>query len=302
MDVAMMVEGQNGLTWPRWQGIARAVEELGFAGLYRSDHMTNGQGPDLESLELWTSLTWLAGHTSRIEFGPMVSPVSFRHPVNTARMASAVDDLSGGRLRLGLGAGWQDREHDHFGFDLLPIPQRLARYREGVEVTVSLLRSDTPVTFEGDYYHLRDAILLPRPQRQGGPAIVIGGKRGVLALAAQYADEWNVPFVSAATFADLSRRLDQLLRERGRASDQVRRTLMTNVIFGHSRAELQAKLAARARSADDLHAAGILVGVGEEVREQLGALAAAGVQTVMLQWLDLDDLDGLARFARAVLP
>jgi alkanesulfonate monooxygenase SsuD/methylene tetrahydromethanopterin reductase-like flavin-dependent oxidoreductase (luciferase family) len=264
--------------------------------------MTNGQGPDLESLELWTSLTWLAGHTSRIEFGPMVSPVSFRHPVNTARMASAVDDLSGGRLRLGLGAGWQDREHDHFGFDLLPIPQRLARYREGVEVTVSLLRSDTPVTFEGDYYHLRDAILLPRPQRQGGPAIVIGGKRGVLALAAQYADEWNVPFVSAATFADLSRRLDQLLRERGRASDQVRRTLMTNVIFGHSRAELQAKLAARARSADDLHAAGILVGVGEEVREQLGALAAAGVQTVMLQWLDLDDLDGLARFARAVLP
>jgi alkanesulfonate monooxygenase SsuD/methylene tetrahydromethanopterin reductase-like flavin-dependent oxidoreductase (luciferase family) len=217
-------------------------------------------------------------------------------------MASAVDDLSGGRLRLGLGAGWQDREHDHFGFDLLPIPQRLARYREGVEVTVSLLRSDTPVTFEGDYYHLRDAILLPRPQRQGGPAIVIGGKRGVLALAAQYADEWNVPFVSAATFADLSRRLDQLLRERGRASDQVRRTLMTNVIFGHSRAELQAKLAARARSADDLHAAGILVGVGEEVREQLGALAAAGVQTVMLQWLDLDDLDGLARFARAVLP
>jgi F420-dependent oxidoreductase-like protein len=302
MDVAIMVEGQNGLTWPRWQGIARAVEELGFAGLYRSDHMTNGQGPDLESLELWTSLTWLAGHTSRIEFGPMVSPVSFRHPVNTARMASAVDDLSGGRLRLGLGAGWQDREHDHFGFDLLPVPQRLARYREGVEVTVSLLRSDTPVTFEGDYYHLRDAILLPRPQRQGGPAIVIGGKRGVLALAAQYADEWNVPFVSAATFADLSRRLDQLLRERGRASDQVRRTLMTNVIFGHSRAELQAKLAARARSADDLHAAGILVGVGEEVREQLGALAAAGVQTVMLQWLDLDDLDGLARFARAVLP
>ena len=297
-----MVEGQNGLTWPRWQGIARAVEELGFAGLYRSDHMTNAQGPDLESLELWTSLTWLAGHTSRIEFGPMVSPVSFRHPVNTARMASAVDDLSGGRLRLGLGAGWQDREHDHFGFDLLPIPQRLARYREGVEVTVSLLRSDTPVTFEGDYYHLRDAILLPRPQRQGGPAIVIGGKRGVLALAAEYADEWNVPFVSAATFADLSRRLDHLLHERGRAPDQVRRTLMTNVIFGHSRAELQAKLAARARSADELHAAGILVGVGEEVRAQLGAIAEAGVQTVMLQWLDLDDLDGLARFARAVLP
>jgi len=302
MDVAIMVEGQNGLTWPRWQGIARTVEELGFAGLYRSDHITNAQGPDSESLELWTSLTWLASHTSRIEFGPMVSPVSFRHPVNTARMASAVDDLSGGRLRLGLGAGWQDREHDHFGFDLLPIAQRLARYREGIAVTVSLLRSDTPISFEGDYYHLREAILLPRPLRQGGPAIVIGGKRGVLALAAEYADEWNVPFVTVATFADLSRRLDDLLRARGRAPERVRRTLMTNVVFGHTKAELQAKLDARTRTAEDLRAAGIIVGVGEEVREQLGELAKVGVQTVMLQWLDLDDLDGLEKFARAVLP
>lgn len=109
MEIALMVEGQNGLNWPRWQRIAQAAEDLGFVGLYRSDHYTNASGPDLDSLELWVSLTWLASHTSRIEFGPIVSPVSFRHPTMTARMAAAVDDLSGGRLQLGLGAGWQVR-------------------------------------------------------------------------------------------------------------------------------------------------------------------------------------------------
>ena len=105
LEVAIMIEGQDGLNWPRWQRVAKAVEELGFAGLYRSDHYTNATAPDKDSLELWVSLTWLASHTSRIQFGPLVSPVSFRHPTMTARMASAVDDLSDGRLTLGMGAG-----------------------------------------------------------------------------------------------------------------------------------------------------------------------------------------------------
>jgi len=128
IEIAITNEGQNGLNWPRWQRIAPAVEELGFSGLYRSDHFTNPKPPDLDSLELWTSLTWLASHTKRIRFCPLVSPVSFRHPVHTVRMASAVDDLSGGRLVLGVGAGWQGREHDNYGFDLLDVPGRLARY------------------------------------------------------------------------------------------------------------------------------------------------------------------------------
>src|SRR5512146_2018438 len=110
MEIAIMIEGQNGLNWSRWQRIAAAVEDLGFAGLYRSDHFTNPSPPDIDSLELWVSLTWLASHTRRIEFGPLVSPFSFRHPVFTARMGSMVDDLSQGRLTLGVGAGWQERE------------------------------------------------------------------------------------------------------------------------------------------------------------------------------------------------
>src|SRR5574341_1941350 len=118
LEIAIMIEGQNGLTWPRWQNIVRAVEDLGFAGLYRSDHFTNANPPDKESLELWVSLTWLAANTSRIEFGPLVTPFSFRHPALTARMAAAVDDLSGGRLTLGLGAGWQERRSEEHTSEL----------------------------------------------------------------------------------------------------------------------------------------------------------------------------------------
>jgi alkanesulfonate monooxygenase SsuD/methylene tetrahydromethanopterin reductase-like flavin-dependent oxidoreductase (luciferase family) len=175
LEVAIMLEGQNGLTWPRWQKIARLVEEAGFVGLYRSDHFTNANPPDKESLEMWVSLTWLASNTKRIEFGPLVSPVSFRPPALTARMAAAVDDLSGGRLTLGLGAGWQEREHRLFGFDQLNLAERFTRFEEGLEVVTRLLRSDEPVSFDGKYFQLREAVLLPRPQRTNGPRILIGG-------------------------------------------------------------------------------------------------------------------------------
>jgi alkanesulfonate monooxygenase SsuD/methylene tetrahydromethanopterin reductase-like flavin-dependent oxidoreductase (luciferase family) len=169
LEIAIMIEGQNGLTWPRWQAIVPLVEDLGFVGLYRSDHFTNARPPDLPSLELWVSLTWLAAHTKRIEFGPLVTPFSFRHPALTARMASAVDDLSSGRLTLGLGAGWQEREHQLFGFHLLDMDGRFARFQEGMECVTRLLRSTEPVTFEGRYFHLQDAALLPHPQRPAHP-------------------------------------------------------------------------------------------------------------------------------------
>lgn len=301
LDVALMIEGQNGLNWERWQRIAQTVEDAGFAGLYRSDHFTNANPPDIDSLELWVSLTWLASHTKRIEFGPLVAPVSFRHPVLMARMASAVDDLSNGRLTLGLGAGWQEREHTNFGFDLLDVPQRFARFEEGLEVTHRLLHDDEPVTFEGAYYQLHDAILLPRPQRPDGPPILIGGNgpKRTLPLVARYAREWNAVFVTADVFAERNALLDELLHEQKRQPDEVRRSLMTNVVFGRDDAEVQRRL--DGRDADELRGRGILIGTGAEVIEQLGRLSEAGVQRVMLQWLDLDDLDGIEALAKAVL-
>jgi F420-dependent oxidoreductase-like protein len=198
LEIAIMIEGQNGLNWPRWQKMVRAVEGIGLCGLYRSDHYTNANPPDKDSLELWVSLTWLAANTERIEFGPLVSPVSFRDPTMTARMASAVDDLSNGRLTLGVGAGWQEREHTNFGWQLLEIPERFDRFEEGLEVISQLLQSDEPVDFEGDYYELNEAILLPRPQRPGGPPLLIGGNgmKRTLPLAARYAQEWNGIFLT----------------------------------------------------------------------------------------------------------
>src|SRR3990170_7437697 len=151
MDLAIMIEGQDGLNWKRWKRLAAAAEDLGFAGLYRSDHFTNSRPPEKDSLELWISLAYLATHTKRIEFGPLVTPFSFRHPALTARMAAAVDDLSGGRLQLGLGAGWNEREHELFGLDLLDLPARMRRFGEGMDVVTQLLKRETPVSYSVDF-------------------------------------------------------------------------------------------------------------------------------------------------------
>ncbi|MCA9995866.1 MAG: TIGR03560 family F420-dependent LLM class oxidoreductase, partial [Anaerolineales bacterium] len=271
MEIAIMIEGQHGLTWERWQRVAQAVEDLGFAGLYRSDHYTNANPPDMESLELWVSLTWLASHTKRIEFGPLVSPVSFRHPTMTARMAAAVDDLSGGRLILGLGAGWQVREHTNYGWDLLDVAPRFARFTEGLEVITQLLNSDTPVDFVGEYYRLQEGILLPRPQRPGGPPILIGGNgpQLTLPLVAKYASEWNGVYIPPATFAERSGQLDVLLMANGRSPQSVRRSLMTGLIFGATTADVEAKLAPRNITAADARARGVAVGTPNELVAQL---------------------------------
>jgi F420-dependent oxidoreductase-like protein len=302
LEVAIMIEGQDGLDWGRWQRLARAVEDLGYAGLFRSDHFTNPTGPVLDALELWSSLTWLADNTSRIEFGPLVSPVSFRHPVITAWTASSVDNLAAGRLRLGLGAGWQEREHEAHGFELLETELRFARFEEGLEVVTRLLRNEEPVSFDGEFYRLRDAVLMPRSPRPGGPPIVIGGNgpRRTLPLAARYADEWNAVFTTPERFAELNARLDELLKEAGRSQEQVRRTLMTRAVFGRTASDVERKLAGR--PADELRARGNIVGTAPEVTEQLGRLDGAGVQRVMLQWLETDDIDGLEAMAHSVIP
>lgn len=303
LEVAIMLEGQNGLTWTRWQKIVRLVEDLGFVGLYRSDHFTNMNPPDKESLELWVSLTWLACNTSRMEFGPLVTPFSFRHPALTARMASAVDDLSNGRLTLGLGAGWQEREHRHYGFDLLDISSRFDRFEEGLQVVTRLLKDDLPISFSGRYFNLHEATMLPRPQCSGGPRILIGGNghNRTPSLAARYADEWNAVFITPEKFKELNTNLDRILEKEDRDPKSVRRSMMTGCIFGATDAELQRKIDSRGKSLTQLHEHGIVAGSPSAVKEQLQELESSGVQRVMLQWLDLDDLAGLEALAKAVL-
>ena len=313
--ISIMIEGQDGLTWPRWQRIAAEVERLGFAGLFRSDHFTNSEPPDKDSLEMVVSLAYLGGNTNRIHFGPLVAPFSFRNPALLARQAAAIDDLSGGRLILGLGAGWQAREHRLFGFDLGDVPSRMARFEEGLEVVTRLLRSDAPVTFEGRFYQLRGATLLPRPQRPGGPAIMIGGNgpKRTLPLAARYADVWNGVFVSPEEFRAKSTMLDDLLAAAGRKPGDVRRTVMTNLQFGRDQAALEQKLDALRRDDPDLagmssqalvdtlrRERNLIVGTPDLVAEQIADYARAGAEELMLQWIDQDDIEGLRAFAQVI--
>jgi F420-dependent oxidoreductase-like protein len=304
MDIGIMIEGQNGLNWPRWQAILRAADDLGFQCVFRSDHFTNPNPPDLDSLELWTALTYAAGNTKRIEFGPLVTPVTFRHPSITARVAAAVDDLSNGRLVLGLGAGWQDREHHNFGVPFPPTDTRLAMLEEYVQVVETLLRSDSPSRFDGRHYTLDGAILLPRPQRPGGPKILIGGngKKRTLPIAARYADEWNAIFLTPDAFRDLSAHLDTLLDQAGRPHNAVKRSMMTGTRFCRTEDELRTLEADRGLSAEEIRNRGLIVGTPSMWVEQLTAYANAGLERIMLQWLNLDDIDGLEMVARDVLP
>ena len=314
IEISLMIEGQNGLNWPRWRRLVAEAEQLGFAGLFRSDHFTNGQGPLLDSLETIVSLTYLADHTEHIHFGPLVAPLSFRHPTLLARQALALDDLSGGRMILGVGAGWQEREHAMFGHDLGDLATRMARLEEGLEVLTRLLRSDEPVSYHGRFYRLQDALVLPRPRRPGGPLLLIGGigRTRTLPLVARYADIWNALMVSPDEFRALSLHLDDLLRAQNRPPDAVRRTLMTNITFAADRPALARTLklpdAAADGSALDEAVASTraarqnIVGTPEMAREQIAAYAEAGVQELMLQWLDLDDIAGLRAFAQTVLP
>ena len=311
-----MIEGQKGLTWPRWKRLVSEVEQLGFAGMFRSDHFTDAEPPNQDALEAMVSLTYLADHTQRIHFGPLVAPVSFRNPVFLARQALALDDLSNGRMMLGLGAGWQDREHTMFGFDLGDVPTRMARYEEALEVITALLNSDKPVSYSGNFYHLDDAILLPRPQRPGGPRILIGGNgpKRTLPLAARFAHIWNGTFLSPDQFRERSAILDKLLIERGRQPGAVKRTVMQTLYFGRSDAELERRLPWRRDYAsimgDTLDEVVRylatkrfnIVGTPDRVIEQIQAFESVGVQELMLQWFDLDDIDGLRAFAESVLP
>ena len=302
IELSIMIEGQDGLSWPRWQRLARAAEDLGFHGLYRSDHFTNPQGPIIDQLETWVSFAWLASNTSRIAFGPLVSPLSFRNPSILAWQASAVDALSGGRLRLGLGAGWQDREHEAFGFDLLGVKDRFDRFEEGVEVVKLLTRATEPVSFAGKYFSLKDAQFKPRSPRADGPPLVIGGSgpKRTLPLAAKFADEWNAVMLLPEDYADRCGRLDELLAQEGREPKSLKRTLMTRCVVGHNEAALDAKI--DAESKQRLLARGALIGTPDQIVEMLGRYRNAGVEGVMLQWIDMDDISGLELIAEKVFP
>ena len=304
MEVAITVEGQRGLTWDRLKAFAPTVEALGFSGLFRSDHFVDAAPPDLPSLEMWVSLTWLADHTSKLRIGSLVTPLSFRHPVHTARMAKDLSDLSKGQFVLGVGAGWEgaEREHRMFGFDLLSVKERFVRLEEGLEVISHLLRDSSPVSFSGRYYQLNEASFVPALENTYRVPIMIGGNGAtrILSLAAKYADEWNAIYRTPAQYAELNARLDRLLDETQRARAAVKRSQMMGIVFGTDQTDLDAQLAGK--SIDDFCGRGMLAGCASQIIDQTWAYKEAGVEQVILQWPELDSTRRLGEFSRQVLP
>ena len=315
MELSITIEGMFGLTWPRWEALTSAIERLGFAGCYRSDHFTLGNPPDADALEMIVSLTHLASHSKRVVMGPLVAPTSFRDPIMLVRQAMAIDDLSGGRMILGVGAGWMTREHEMFGYTLGDLKTRMDRLEEGLEVITRLVRSPEPVSFAGRFYTLREAQLLPRPARP--TPVMVGGKGPLrsLPMVARFADIWNCTPVPAAVYSERSELLDQLLVKQGRRPADVKRTVMLNVVVwrdGRDRARRLAlargALSALAGLSDDDTEAhlrdkmGAIVGEPDEVIARLRAYADAGAQEAMLQWVTLGDTEGLETLAELVMP
>ena len=302
VEISIMVEGQDGLSWPRWQRLVQATEELGFDGLYRSDHFSNAQGPYLDALELWVSFTWLAANTTRIRFGAMVSPVSFRDPVLLAWQASGVDALAGGRLDIGLGAGWQEREHNAFGYDLLDLKGRFDRFDEALHVIRELTRSETPVTFEGEYYQLREALLLPRSPRADGPPITIGGTgpKRTLPLVAKYGDEWNFNNRTVEDYLELNNRLNELLDQQGRPRTSVRRSMASALSIGATDSDVRKKIGDGDKAG--MISRGHFAGTPNEITENIQRYVDAGVDGFKIRLLDLDDVSSLELLASEVLP
>jgi F420-dependent oxidoreductase-like protein len=314
--LGVMIEGQEDVTWEKWNRLTDATERLGFDSLWRSDHLTSVMGvPERETLAVFPSLTAVALRTSRIDFGPLVPPTSFRHPVHLAMDAVALDHLSGGRFWIGIGAGWNEHEHNAFGFDLPPLKQRMDRMEEALKV-MKLLWTGEPVSFEGEHFQLRDAQSRPAPVRPGGVRLVIGGtgEKRTLRMVAEYADDWNGTTSTIETYAAKVEVLKRHCDDIGRDPATIRQSIMTGHIIGRDRAEVRRRAAklqelipsTRGSDPDDLAARmkerGVLVGTPPEIVEQILERRALGVGLIMLQTHDHDDTDALELFATEVAP
>jgi F420-dependent oxidoreductase-like protein len=316
MQLGVMLEGQEGLTWDLWRRIMARVEALGFESLWRSDHFMSLVDSSRDALETWVALTLVAAETTRLRFGSLVCPMTFRHPSLLARMAAAVDTLSGGRLVLGVGAGWNAQEHRAFGIPFPPLEERMHMLIEGIEVIVRLL-GDGPAHFAGRYYQLNGAHPHPKPAQQPRIPLLIGTTSAgrMLQIVARYADEWDVPGITSPTAYRARReRLADYCRAINRDPHTIRRCVSTAYLIGRDAQELRQRgatmqqlipgLATHDPGAvpDVLRAEGWLVGTPDQIIGQLRALADEGVQRVILQHNDQTDFAALDLLAHDVLP
>jgi F420-dependent oxidoreductase-like protein len=300
MRLVVFIEPQFGAAYADQLRVARHAEELGFDGFFRSDHyLTMDDSAALPGpTDSWATLAALAVQTTRIRLGTLVSSATFRLPGVLAITVAQVDQMSGGRVELGLGSGWYEAEHTAYGIPFPPLGERFDRLTEQLAIVTGLW--DTPpgerFSFRGKHYELRDSPALPKPAQSPHPPVIVGGRgpKRTPALAAQYADEFNVPFRSLELTKEMYERVAQACDREGRTARPVLSAAHT-VACGRSGAE------ARAR-AEKIGKTPPLFGTPAQVVDQIGEFAALGATRMYLQILDLSDLDHLDVIASEVAP
>ena len=302
MDLCLMIEGQEGVTWPQWRALAAACEEHGIPALFRSDHYLNldGQHPERGSLDAWGTINALAALTTTLRLGTLVSPASFRHPSVLAKLVVTADHVSGGRIDLGIGAGWHDGEHAAYGFPFASTSVRMDVLEEQLEVLTGTWSSDD-FSFDGEHYVLSHLDAQPNPVQQPHPPVIMGGSGGPrsAALAARFADEYNTPFPSLEEIRERRARIDEAFERAGRAP--IPFSIMAGTVLGADAADLED----RARRVAEITGMdrdtllrdpprGWIVGTVEQAAEQYAQLRDAGLTRVMCQSRVHDDLEQVA--------
>jgi F420-dependent oxidoreductase-like protein len=306
MELRVFTEPQQGATYDQLLRVAKATEDLGFEAFFRSDHylamgVEGAPGPT----DAWTTLAGLARETSTIRLGTLMTSATFRFPGPLAIQVAQVDQMSGGRVELGLGAGWFEEEHTGYGIPFPPTGERFDRFEEQLAIITGLWSTPEGELFshKGEHYTLTDSPALPKPVQQPGPPVIIGGKgkRRTPALAARYAAEFNLPFESLDVTSAQIARVRKACTDIGRDPDELTYSNALVLCCGATEEEVGRRADAIGRSTDDLRENG-LAGSPAEVVDRIGQFAALGSERVYLQTLDLSDLDHLELVAAEVMP
>ncbi|MBV8257586.1 MAG: TIGR03560 family F420-dependent LLM class oxidoreductase [Actinobacteria bacterium] len=303
MDVALMIEGQEGVTWEHWVALADACERHGVGTLFRSDHYISQLDEDANvAHDAWTAIAALAASSTNLRLGTMVSPATFRPPTVLANAAATADHVSGGRIELGLGAGWMEREHRAYGFPFPETPVRVEMFAEQLEIVHRLWTEEGRVDFRGRHYTLEDAPAQPKPVQRPRPPLIVGGSggRGTVEPALRFADEYNTPFASPEEAARIKAKVPGL-----------RFSVMTGFLVGETHEEMRERAhelysrRPREQGFDDWLAAyseRAVAGSVEEVVARLRDYEQVGCDRVLLQHLLHTDLEPVRLLGQAVRP
>ena len=314
MRFALMIEAQQGLSYLDQLELASLAERLNFEAFFRSDHYRSFPGPaNLPTTDAWTVLAGLARETERIRLGVLVSPVTFRHPGSFAKVVTTVDEMSGGRAEVGVGAGWNEAEHAALGLAFPPIKERADLMEDELAILRGLWDEPDGWSFQGRQVRIEAAAFQPRPVQRPHPPIIVGGEGSPrsLRLAARFADEYNMsssgPEACAAAFA----RLDEECRKIGRDPATISRSVMAGLLIGVDEAEVgrraSAQVAVVADPATDAEEwlearrERWIIGTPEQARSTVRAFEVAGVRRIMLQDLLPRDPEMIELAARELI-